>query len=298
MLKSTIEKFERLNVIRLYVDEKFSLNQLQNIIQSDKRTIRDYLLANDIEVNGIISSTIIPNKNILGVCKSDKRFNYNKFDIIDTEEKAYWLGFIFADGYVSNKEFTFELGLKASDVGHLHKFNRFIECVDNNIKYHPKITIDKIYDSYRWNIRNEKLWNALNSYGCTPNKSLILKFPNIEIFKDKLLIRHFIRGYWDGDGCISFTPKTKIISVLGTVEFLNEMKIYVPTLINNNIYKHKSKNDKTFSIQTNFRKAYETLKYLYNDSTIYLDRKYEKYLDFCRLYEESYRLLETKNGES
>jgi len=298
MLKSTVEKFERLNVIGLYVENKYSLNQLENIIQSDKRTIRDYLLANDIEVNGILSSTIIPNRNILGVCKSDKRFNYNKFDIIDTEEKAYWLGFIFADGYVSNEGFTFELGLKASDVGHLHKFNRFIECVDNNIHYHPKITHNKVYDFYRWCIRNEKFWNILNSYGCVPNKSLNLKFPNIKFFKDASLIKHFIRGYWDGDGCISFTPKTKIISVLGTSEFLNEMKLYVPTLINNNLYHHKDKNENTFSIQTNFRKAYKTLKYLYSDSTIYLDRKYEKYLDFCRLYEESYRLLETKNGES
>lgn len=297
MLKRTIEKFEKYNVIDLYVNGKYSLNQLQSIVQSDKRQIRDYLLANDIVVNGISEKCLIPNKNILGLTKSDKRFNYDKFNVIDTEEKAYWLGFIFADGYISSNGFIFGIGLKSYDVGHLHKFNRFMECTDNNVRYHPKKTEDKVFDLYQWEIRNEKLWNNLNSYGCVPNKSLVLKFPDKKIFNDEELIRHFIRGYWDGDGCITFTPKTKIASVLGTYEFLNELKKHVPSIQDNNVYNHNSLNDKTYLIQTSHLKAYQTVKYLYKNSTIYLDRKYEKYLDFCRLYEESYRELETQNGE-
>lgn len=298
MLKRTIEKFEKFNVIDLYVKKKCSLNQLQSLVQSDKRSIRDYLLANDIEVSGISDKTIKPDKNILGLGKSDKRFNIDKFSLIDTEEKAYWLGFIFADGYISEKTFTFELGLQASDVVHLHKFNRFMECTDNNVHYHPKITENKIYDGYRWTIRNEKLWNTLNSYGCVPNKSLILEFPHNKIFKDQSLIKHFIRGYWDGDGCITITPTTKITSVLGTENFLNTLKSHVPTIVNKKLYKHNSKNEKTFVIQVGAKKAYKTLKYLYEDATIYLDRKYEKYKDYCRLYEELYRLSETQNGGS
>ena len=45
------------------------------------------------------------------------------------------------------------------------------------------------------------------------------------------------------------------------------------------------------------RKAFELAKYLYNDSIIYLQRKYERYLEYCRLYEKSDRLSESKNGE-
>ena len=50
------------------------------------------------------------------------------FDVIDTEEKAYWLGFIYADGYISSIDKAgFEIALKAEDSNHLHKFNRFME---------------------------------------------------------------------------------------------------------------------------------------------------------------------------
>lgn len=274
-------------MINLYCNENYSLNQLQSLVQSDKRSIRDYLLAKGIKLSGLKENTVIPDKNILGLSKSDKRFNYEIFNQIDTEEKAYWLGFIFADGYISETGFIFEISLQAKDVGHLHKFNRFMGCTENNVKYHPKITEKKVYDSYRWTIRNENLWNNLNELGCIPNKSLKLKFPDLSIFQDILLIKHFIRGYWDGDGCITFTPKTKITSALGTKMFLDNMKKHLLLLKDNKLCLHKSTGGKTYVVQTSNRNAYQTLKYLYEDATIFLDRKYEKYKDFCRLYEES-----------
>lgn len=60
--------------------------------------------------------------------------------------------------------------------------------------------------------------NDLISHGCVPNKSLILKPPKI----DNELINHFIRGYFDGDGCVSFNSKTKVyaVCILGTKEIL------------------------------------------------------------------------------
>lgn len=80
----------------------------------------------------------------------------------------------------------------------------------------------------RWSVTNKHLWSTLNNLGCVPNKSLILTFPSIDIFKNKDLIRHFIRGYFDGDGCFSRTfykdevfPKC---SFLGTYEFISMVK--------------------------------------------------------------------------
>lgn len=144
------------------------------------------------------------------------KFNEYIFDSIDTEEKAYWLGFIFADGCISSfdsegkNRHTVELSLKESDKEHLDKFNKFVEHEDIN---HVKINKAKctnngvICNRCRWSVRNKHLWEILNSYGCTPKKSLILKFPSLSIFKDYSLIKHFIRGYWDGDGCLSYQDK-------------------------------------------------------------------------------------------
>ena len=78
----------------------------------------------------------------------------------------------------------------------------------------------------RWIIYNIHLHEKLKSYGCTPKKSLTLQFPDESIFKSKDLIRHFIRGYWDGDGCLTWADKehrVANISVLGTENFLNSI---------------------------------------------------------------------------
>lgn len=336
MLQRTIEKMESFNVLNLYVDQKLSTNQIEKIVKSDKRTIIEYLNSCGVEVKGQkteapfdinlviklykednsinqISEIIkvearsiskylklegieIINKGSTGANKSGKRFNENIFDIIDTEEKAYWLGFIFADGYIETNENRFGLDLQAQDVGHLHDFNLFMQCNNNNVIYHPKITNKKIFHGYRWIINNKHLWNTLNDYGCTPKKSLTLKFPNENIFKSKDLIRHFIRGYWDGDGCICFTIKTKIISVLGTENMLNNILKFLPIRNTKNLYANHESNI-TKILQFEGKYAFEILQYLYENSTIYLNRKYNKYLEFCRLFEGSNKLLEDKDDE-
>lgn len=277
MLKRTFEKLENQNVVSLYTEQNLSLSQIESLIHSDKRTIRDYLILKGVEVKGI-KSKVQP--TVVG--RSELRFNEKIFDKIDTEEKAYWLGFIFADGYISSTGKNFEMTLQARDVGHLHKFNRFMQCNDNNVHYHPKNTPEKIYDLYRWAITNEHLWESLNSLGCVPRKSLILKFPDKRIFSDETLIKHFIRGYFDGDGCVCFTYKSKCISLQGTKEFLEEVSRYIPGNLKVNIYRNQ-----TYQLGTTTHKAVDVLHYLYDDSTIYLTRKYDKSQEFCRYYEES-----------
>ena len=217
------------------------------------------------------------------------KFNENVFDSINSEEKAYWLGFIFADGYISNTG-QFELSLKESDSEHLEKFNKFMECTTpNKVKHSTIVTNGKTYCRCRWFISNQHLKDVLFSLGCVCNKSLILKFPNTDIFKSKELIRHFIRGYVDGDGSLTWRNKEHTlpdISVLGTEHFLYSILEY----LNLPEYKLQSKykNEcKSFSISC--RKALDVAKFLYENSNIYLNRKYNVYLEYCRLYEESYK---------
>lgn len=110
--------------------------------------------------------------------------------------------------------------MKLEDLEHLEKFNEFTKHTKYNIK------IDKIKNVCSWYACSKHLWETLNNYGCTPRKSLTLKFPDEDIFKSKDLIRHFIRGYFDG--CISYERyKNGIVmrcSLLGTMDFVEGIK--------------------------------------------------------------------------
>lgn len=265
-----------------YLYEKTSLTQLQREFSIDRRT-----LSKKFKEMGI---NIINNQNIL-------KFNENIFDEVNTEEKAYWLGFIFADGYISSSSCkyknVFEMSLCLTDIAHLHKFNKFMGHIKNNVKS----------DNYRcrWNIMNSHLWEVLNNYGCVPNKSLILKFPH-NVFKNPDLVRHFIRGYFDGDGCISYYKNKHIISprisIIGTKNFLNE--IIEMSNISAKFKHDKRHSEKTFSLEYTKENSIKMLNWLYSDCTIYLDRKYKRYNFFkngSRSIQEWNELSLTKNGE-
>lgn len=146
----------------------------------------------------------------------------------------------------------------------------------------------------------------MNKYGCTPKKSLTLEFPSTEIFIEsenytKLdLILHFIRGYFDGDGCISYLCKdhtSMLISLLGTESFLNNVQHYITNYKYKLGYNNKKKSDITRVLQISGENGLEVLKKLYSSASIYLERKYERFMEYCRLYEKSYRLLQTNIGE-
>lgn len=206
--------------------------------------------------------------------QNETKFNECIFDSIDTEEKAYWLGFIFADGYISFKRYNFEISLALQDIDHLYKFNTFMSHHKNNVK--------RDHFRCRWSVCNKHLWETLNNLGCVPNKSLILQFPNISIFKNVDLIRHFIRGYVDGDGCISWKDKnhTKYtLSILGTKQFLESINLQLPNLM----YLYKPKNKSVYELKSTQKTLMSILNYLYKDSTIYLQRKYDRYLSAVQL---------------
>ena len=144
------------------------------------------------------------------------------FEKIDTEEKAYWLGFLYADGSVGSKEDKIELGLAEKDLKHIEKFKTFMN-INNKISYREKTK------SYRMSFRSAQCKQDLINKGCVPKKSLILNFPN-ENQVPKYLIRHFIRGYFDGDGCFSRQLHNIIVSptvgFIGTKDFLEKILYY------------------------------------------------------------------------
>lgn len=222
---------------------------------------------------GIRYDTISKNIRKLGIITNPHgkiRVNSNIFEKIDTEEKAYWLGFLYADGSVQNHRkhyLRLELGLQERDLNHIEKFKEFISS-KHSIAYRESSKSHRIIFS------DSKLCNDLVKLGCIPNKSLILKFPTEEQVP-KEFISHFIRGYFDGDGYLSKPPKALTISLLGTLEFLNELTRILKKL---NITTNVLKKDKrilsnTFYFDLCGDKARNFLSFIYNDSTVSLDRK-------------------------
>jgi len=197
------------------------------------------------------------------------------FEKIDTEEKAYWLGFISADGNISKNGYILSIGLKSTDVKHLEKFKK-------DIKAEHKISIRDIYDkkTKKWKkqasiyICSKKICGDLIKLGVVPAKSLILK-PCLSI--SKYFQKHYWRGFVDGDGWISFHKKSKQwnIGVIGTYDICKIFHLFLSEKID--IKEKKPKQEgKVYNIEYRGNVLLKKIcLFLYKNSSIYLNRKYK-----------------------
>lgn len=198
------------------------------------------------------------------------------FEKIDTEEKAYWLGFLYADGSVGSTDNRIELGLAEIDKNHIEKFKNFIG-LDNKISYREKSK------SYRYAFKDKIFKEILIKQGCVPKKSLILKFPTEEQVPNNL-IRHFIRGYFDGDGCFCHTKECFEASFIGTEDFIKTCLTKLPNNLNISLSikdVHRRDGAKKYGFYS-YNDVLNFLSFMYDDCHIYLERKYQKYIDFLQ----------------
>lgn len=207
------------------------------------------------------------------------KFNLNIFEKIDTEEKAYWLGFLYADGYNSQKYRFVRLTLSEKDESHLMKFRDFIGG-NTSIKYSfSKDNFGNLHKSARVHISSVKISKDLANLGCTQKKTFTLKFPT-ENQVPKNLVHHFIRGYFDGDGSVFLSNEVhhrskKIESIIhcrmtSTKDFL--MEVLKVSKIGNTSCIISDGNVFDYRIKRN-KRCKELYEYLYKDATIFLDRK-------------------------
>lgn len=224
----------------------------------------------------------------LGLKREVKRYFYDKnyFEKIDSEDKAYWLGFMYADGNIHQtfnkttgnlKCTNTELSLQKSDESHLKKFIKSINS-NHEVKYKEVKLNEKTYQAARVTITGKDFANNLIDKGCTPRKSLTITFPNEEILP-KSLVRDFIRGYVDGDGCLHVKPSDHryIVNIVGTYDFLKSIReILRENLGTYNVAIRQKGNafQMNYSGKKNFAKI---TNYLYCDACTYLERKYEIY---------------------
>lgn len=224
----------------------------------------------------------IPYRNGRGV-KRKYALNESYFDIIDTEEKAYFLGFICADGYLDTEWKRLKLLVQTRDIDILEKFRKSIGSNTRILSYVRQSRFPygkREFNHSHVEFCSSKLIKSLTDKGLCGRKSDNLR-SSIANYVPEGLMRHFLRGYFDGDGNILFGKKYSsgvkyLVQIAGNLEFLqNTFGKYFPTV--NKYYKYKnSKQTWAYKVSSK-NKVLSFLKYIYDDCTVYLDRKYEIY---------------------
>lgn len=204
--------------------------------------------------------------------------NENYFDTIDTDEKAYILGLLWADGCNDIKLGKIQLQLQEQDMSILERINKLTNN-DRPLYFTPLHNKNENWqNTYTLILKSYHMSEVLNNYGMIPRKSLILGFP---VFLDKSLHRSFVRGYFDGDGNISYNTDTKVlnVSIVGTAMFLNYVQCICNELGIKTFIINKNKNDNSICTLgiTNKMDRIKFLNWIYTDSPIKIERKYLKY---------------------
>ena len=222
--------------------------------------------------------------------------NEHYFDNIDSDEKAYILGLFYADGCITNNYLIF---------GQIAYRKELVEKVNKALQSTYPIRYISKKDFYQIQINNKRLITRLKELGCIERKSLRLKF-DIKIIPEQFM-HSFIRGYFDGDGCI-WEGKRKIMTVkdstrktgkrdriihnvkftiTGNTAFISELQNYLIEHLNFNKNKlnfSKAKSNKhVCTLEYSGRKQILTFyNYIYKDCSIYEQNKKDKFEKIIR----------------
>lgn len=260
-MKITKEKIEYIN--HAYVVDKKSTYKIAEELGISNPTVGYYL-----RKNGIVLS---PQKY---------KFNEHYFKEINTPNKAYFLGLIYADGCVFPKKNSCSIKLTKKDDYILEEFKKDIDSQKPLSYTKSKLITGTNYigkAQAKIELNSKILINDLQKLEVFQNKSLILKFPSkIPYMKD------FIRGYFDGDGCIYNSQKRIMLNFVGSEYFCKGLCDFLKDEIEISVSTKQDKRGNSWYIY--IYKIKDVLKfcsYIYGDGNcIKLNRKYEKYQDY------------------
>jgi hypothetical protein len=281
---------DEVDIVKMYEDGK-SAQEIGNHFNVSHSLILKYLERNNIGRRSAEEAhRIYP-------------INEDFFDNIDTEEKAYFLGFLYADGNVqdkiSNHHIRIELAREDRDI--LVKLTKLIFKENSNDRitdYARKRDFgngEKEYDYSYFTIHSKYMVKQLVKLGCTEAKSLTLKWP--EWLADSELQKHFIRGYYDGDGGLQLTDvkeRSAFLRIISTSDMCKSMHKIINSATGANFsYNQAIENKDVWTINTSGnRQIKNILMWLYTDATIWLKRKYKLYEDLLKQIENTNKLIE------
>lgn len=251
-IKYKIPKEQELKIIDMYIKERMTEKEIGKYFNVNLNIVSRILQRNKIETRQ---------------CNKKYYIDENYFENINTTNKAYLLGFIFADGCIRKDNLVLSIVVHNKDIDILEK-------IKNELNSNIPISNVKNKNHSRINICNIKLCSDLIKLGCHNNKTFNLHFPNL----NNNLIPHFIRGFMDGDGCISIKRKNNYIyyslSFTGTIDMMKKLKEILD--VNNKITFYRN----AYALNIGKKKdVMRILDWIYKDANLFLQRKYNKYCE-------------------
>jgi hypothetical protein len=224
------------------------------------------------------------------------KVNEDYFKAINTPEKDYWLGFIYADGSVSVRG-NFSFSLWQTDEYALDRFLLDSGC-ESNKTYRERQMKYKISKMVRINVNSVKFCKNLIDQGAHQNKIETTRFP---FFLPEEMYRSFLLGLLDGDGSINFMfNKNQFkyqVGFTGSYGLIKDLELFIKEKLGINCYYSEKKNTKSAQIGMSIAGALAFMNWIYTDPPkFFLHRKYSKFIKIVKILElnESRKNIKTK----
>lgn len=240
---------------------------------SGKYGISHQAIYNLLKVRGI-------ERRSRSLAKTKYSCNHRAFSDNPDADKCYWAGFLLADGciYEPKPKGSLQLvvGLDTNDKPHLEKLKSFLK---SDYPIFDQV-VRREYKQSNLRIVSNKICSDLEFYGLKSRKTLNHSIPDL----DQENFRHFVRGYFDGDGCLSRSKRGQwFFQFAGSKDFLEVVKTYlkkqVPELGNASVRQH-TRNCEMYSwIVGGNKQVQAVMSFLYKNADYYLERKYNLFLE-------------------
>lgn len=307
---NTLSDAQGAEIARIYLETKLSIDRIADELNLDRNMIRRILLRQGVKIRTnnkltpdqeqeivqlyLSGSTteelteIYPVNSKQSICntlikhgvrrranedyKRTRHFNEQAFDTIDNEDAAYWLGFLYADGYTDGMRI--DVTLSAVDTRHLEKLNEFLESDYPIYNIEPR---DGDGSKARLPMCSRYMAAQLMRLGIVVHRNHFhLTYAGLPPH----LYNHFLRGLLDGDGWYFVDNRITWTDVVVGVCGQDDLLLFTRQVFSENagtnpnikIAKMSGINKISYS---GVQQAKRVIRYLYQDATIYLDRKAE-----------------------
>lgn len=227
--------------------------------------------------------SILKKNNIVLRKQTDTSRKYKILDFfenIDNQNQAYILGFLYADGNVNGNYIDISLHEKDGEILKLISNHFYGKSVLHERKSKEFEKDGKLYKSsrqIRFNICSIDLIKNIKKFGLIENKTFKIRFPNLR----EDLISHFIRGYFDGDGCLYISKRkgNNQVGIISNPMFCLDLQDIIKKYCYLNVViKRKTDTVKDLKIFGNI-KVKKFLDWIYKDAEMKLERKYKLYIE-------------------